>query len=182
MILDERLKETEINRNIVFDGKIFKIAQCKAELCDGTLVDREFMIHSGGVCILPVDDDGNVYLVQQYRYGAGRVLLEIPAGKLEKGEIPYDCAVRELSEETGFSADKITPLGVMFSSPAIMSEIIYLYLARNLTEGKKHLDNGEFLELVKIPFDEALEMVANGEITDAKTQLALLKAKCLGGI
>lgn len=177
MEFNQNLIEKEVSRNIVFDGKIFKIAKCKAELCNGQIVDREIMLHSGGVGILPVDENRNVLLVQQYRYGASSFLWEIPAGKLEYGEDPYECAVRELSEETGCSAASIEPLGKIHPSPAIMSEIIYLYMATGLKNGDRHLDSDEFLDVVRVPFDQAVQMVFSGEITDAKTQIALLKAK-----
>ena len=140
------------------------------------------MLHSGGVGILPVDKDNNVFLVEQYRYGASEFLLEIPAGKLEYGEDPYDCAVRELSEETGCTAGSIVSLGKMNPSPAIMSEIIHIYLAKDLTYGERHLDKDEFLDVVKVPFSKAIEMIFSGEITDAKTQIALLKAKEILGL
>ena len=177
MTFNQNLIEKEVSREIVFNGKIFQIAKCKARLCNHDIVDREIMLHSGGVGILPLDNDGNVLLVQQYRYGAQTFLWEIPAGKLEYGEDPYACAVRELSEETGCSAEKIQPLGKINPSPAIMSEIIYIYLATGLMSGERHLDEDEFLDVAKVPFDKAIEMVFSGEITDAKTQIALLKAK-----
>ncbi len=179
MKFNEKLLEKEVSREIVFQGRIFQIAKCKAELCNQAIVDREIMIHSGGVCVLPVDEEGNVLLVQQYRYGAASFLLEVPAGKLEKGEEPFSCAKRELSEETGCSASKWRSLGKMHSSPAIMSEVIHIYMAEGLSYGERHLDANEFLDVVKLPFDEALAMVLSGEITDAKTQVALLKAQAL---
>lgn len=182
MKFNESLIEKEISREIVFDGHIFKIAKCKAELCNGAIVDREIMLHNGGVCVLPIDEDGNVLLVQQYRYGASSFLLEVPAGKLELGEDPFDCALRELSEETGCTASVWKPMGKMNSSPAIMSEIIYLYLAQGLSYGERHLDSDEFLDVVRLPLKEAIAMVFSGEITDAKTQVALLKAKILLGV
>jgi len=176
MEFNQNLIEKEVSREIVFDGKIFKIAKCKAKLCNNQIVDREIMLHSGGVGILAIDESKNVLLVQQYRYGASTFLWEIPAGKLEYGEDPFECAVRELSEETGCSAGTIESLGKLNPSPAIMSEIIYLYLATDLKNGNKHLDADEFLDVVRVPFDKAIEMVLSGEITDAKTQIALLKA------
>ena len=179
MEFNQNLIEKEISREIVFNGKIFKIAKCKAELCNHQIVDREIMLHSGGVGILPVDENKNVLLVQQYRYGVSSFVWEIPAGTLEYGEDPYECAVRELSEETGCSAGTIESLGKLNPSPAIMSEIIHLYLATDLKNGNKHLDADEFLDVVRVPFDQAIQMVLSGEITDAKTQIALLKEKDL---
>ena len=179
MEFNQNLIEKEVSREIVFDGKIFKIAKCKAELCNHQIVDREIMLHSGGVGILAIDEKQNVLLVQQYRYGASTFLWEIPAGKLEYGEDPFECAVRELSEETGCTAENMEFLGKLSPSPAIMSEIIYIYMATGLKNGDKHLDTDEFLDVVRIPLEQALQMVFSGEITDAKTQIALLKANQL---
>ena len=178
MEFNKELMEKEISREIVFSGKIFKIAKCKALIQD-KVVDREIMLHSGGVGVLPIDEKGNVLLVQQYRYGASEFLWEIPAGKLEYGEDPYECAVRELKEETGCSAGSIKCLGKLNPSPAIMSEIIYIYLATDLKKGEMALDADEFLAVETVPFEKAVDMVLSGEITDAKTQIALLKAEKL---
>ncbi len=177
MNFNKDLYENEISREIVFCGKVFDIAVCKAELCNHQVVQRDIMLHNGGVGVLPIDAEGNVFLVQQYRYGASKFLWEIPAGKLEKGENPFECAVRELEEETGYIGGDYVYLGEMNPSPAIMSEIIYLYLARDLKVGSRHLDDDEFLEVEKFTFSKAYQMVLDGEITDAKTQLAILKAK-----
>lgn len=168
--------EKELSRTYPFKGKIFDIAVCEAELIDGRRARRDVICHSGGACVLPLYDDGTVTLVRQYRYGVSDVTLEVPAGKLELGEDPYEAVSRELSEETGCTADEIIFLGKDYSSPAILSEVIYIYLARGLHEGEQHLDEGEFLELVRIPLKEAVDMVMRGEITDGKTQIALLKA------
>ena len=170
------LFEKEIERNIVFDGRIFKTVVCKAELPNGEAVSRELTVHSGGVCILPIDNEGYGYFVKQYRYGAGKVLLEAPAGKLEIGEDPFDAAVRELSEETGFISGRVIPMGVLYSSPAIMTEKIYMYLALDLTCGRQHLDHDEFLELQRIKLRDARDMVYKNEIEDGKSQALILKS------
>ena len=115
-------------------------------------------------------------MVRQYRYPIGRMMLEAPAGKLEYGEDHRECAVRELSEETGYTADEIIPLHIDYSSPAILSEIIYIYLARGLHGGKQHLDEDEFLQVERYPLSELVDMVMDGTITDGKTQIAVLKA------
>ncbi len=174
--MENKLFEKEISREYPFQGKIFDVAVCKAELPDGTEVRRDVVCHSGGVCVIPIDDDGMVTMVRQYRYGAGCVTLEIPAGKLEKGEDPLEAIKRELSEETGYTADEIIPLHVDYSSPAILSEVIYIYLACGLHGGKQHLDEGEFLEIEKYHLSELVDMVMAGKITDGKTQIAILKA------
>ena len=170
------LFEKEIERNIVFEGRIFKTAVCKAELPNGDIVGRELTVHSGGVSILPIDSEGYGYFVKQYRYGAGKVLLEVPAGKLEVGEDPFDAAIRELSEETGFTAGRVVPMGILYSSPAIMTEKIYMYLALDLTGGRQHLDNDEFLELERIKLTDACDMVYKNEIEDGKSQALILKS------
>lgn len=174
--MENKLFEKELSREYPFKGKIFDVAVCKAELPDGTQVRRDVVCHSGGVCVLPIDDDGMVTMVRQYRYGVGCVTLEIPAGKLEAGEDPLEAIIRELSEETGYTADEIIPLHVDYSSPAILSEVIYIYLARGLHGGKQHLDEGEYLEIEKYHLSELVDMVMAGEITDGKTQIAVLKA------
>ncbi len=174
---DKQLLEVETERRRVFQGPIFSIDVCKATLPNGKTARRDVMMHSGGVCILPIHDDGTVTLVRQYRYGASMLLWEAPAGKLEPGEDSLHSAIRELSEETGFTAQEVIPMGKMHSSPAIMSEIIYLYAATGLTAGESHPDDDEFLQRTRIPFEKALQMVDDGEITDGKTQLLLLKWK-----
>ena len=179
MKFNQDLLEKEVSRKIVFQGRVFDIAVCEAELCNHEVVRRDIMLHNGGVGVLPFDSEGNVFLVQQYRYGASKFLWEIPAGKLEKGEDPFECAVRELEEETGYVGGEFSYLGELNPSPAIMSEVIYLYLAKDLKPGRRHLDADEFLEVERVPFAKAYQMVLDGEITDAKTQIAILKAKAL---
>jgi len=181
-MMSEKLFEKELSREYVFKGRIFDAALCRAELPDGSKVSREVICHSGGVCVLPLDADGMVTMVRQFRYGVQDVTLEIPAGKLEKGEDPLEAAIRELSEETGYSADEIIPLHIDYSSPAILSEIIYIYLARGLHGGKAHLDEGEFLSVERYHISELAEMVMQGKITDGKTQIAILKTARILGI
>ena len=171
-----KFTEKELSRDIKFSGRIFSVAKCKAELPDNTIVDRELVCHSGGVCILPVDSENNGYFVRQYRYGAGKELLEVPAGKLEEGEDPLSAALRELSEETGFTAEKIVKLGVGYSSPAILTEKIYMYLATGLCRGAQHLDKDEFLEVVKCPLEEMYQNVLDNKIEDSKSQITILKS------
>ncbi len=118
------------------------------------IVRREVVEHPGGVGILPLDDNGVCYMVRQFRYPFSRQLLEIPAGKLEYGEDPLACAVRELGEETGFTADELIPLGKCLTSPGFSSEVLHLYLARGLHAGRAHLDEDEFLNVEKHPLAE----------------------------
>ena len=140
---------------------------------------REVVEHPGGVGILALEEDGTVLLVRQYRYAFGRTLLEIPAGKREKGEEPFVTAQRELQEETGATADHWLPMGQLIASPGCYDEVLYLYLARGLHYGETHPDDDEFLSLERMPLAELVECCMSGEITDAKTVCAALKAKNL---
>ena len=160
----------------VFKGRIVHVHVDDVELIDGSRSVREIVEHDGGVTVIPVDADGNVYCVRQFRYAFGRSIIETPAGKLEKGEDPFQCAVRELSEETGFKAEKYVYLGEFYPSPGYCHEKLYAYLAMDLTKGEAHLDEGEYLDVVKFSLDELVEMVMNNELEDAKTIIAILKA------
>lgn len=175
------LEETQISSKHVFGGKVVDLRVDTVELENGSYASREVISHPGGACVVPVDDDGNIILVKQYRYPFSEVLIEIPAGKLEIGEDPLKAAIRELGEETGAVSGKITSLGVCYPTVAYDTEKIYMYLCEELTFENKHLDEGEFLDNIKVPFEKAVEMVMNGEIPDAKSQIAILKtAKILG--
>jgi len=169
--------EKRIDGEEKYKGVIVRVRLDRAELCDGKIVRREVVEHPGGVCILPVDEEGNCTMVRQFRYPFGRMMLEAPAGKLEYGENPLECAVRELSEETGYTADELIDLGAMCTSPGFSTERLYLYLALGLHPGKSHPDEGEFLNVEKIPFKKLTEMVMNDEIDDGKTIAAVLKAE-----
>ena len=171
-----KLQETVISSESLYQGKIINLRRDVVRLENGGEALREVIEHPGGVGILPLDHDGMVYMVRQYRHGARGVELEIPAGKLNYGEDALECGKRELREETGAVAEKYTFLGELYPSPGYVGEIIYMYMAENLAFGDTDPDEDEFVETVKIPFDKALEMVMNGEIKDAKTQAAILKA------
>ena len=169
--------EKRIDGEVKYRGVIVNVRLDRAELDNGAVVRREVVEHPGGVTVLPVDRDGSCYMVRQFRYPMGRMMLEAPAGKLEYGEDPLECAVRELSEETGFQADELIPMGSMCTSPGFSTERLYLYLALGLHPGKSHPDEGEFLNVEKIPFKKLTEMVMNDEIDDGKTIAAVLKAE-----
>ena len=173
------LEEKTLSSEQKFDGRVVKLFVDKAELENGEGVSREVIRHPGGVCVLPLDEDNNVLFVEQFRYPHGRVLLEIPAGKLEYGEKHYDCGLRELKEETGCTCDRYDYLGSLIPTPAYCGEVIHMYLARGLHYGAQKLDDDEFLDVKKIPLEKAVEMIMNNEIADSKTQIAILKTKLL---
>ena len=176
------LEEKTLSSEQKFDGRVVKLFVDQVELENGTKATREVIKHPGGVCILPLDGDNNVLMVRQFRYPTHRVLLEIPAGKMEYGEDHRECGLRELKEETGCTCDEFTYLGNLIPTPAYDNEVIHMYLARGLHSGEQKLDEDEFLDVEKIPLEKAVEMVMNNEIADAKTQLALLKTKQLLGL
>ena len=171
------LEEKTLSSEQKFDGKIVKLYVDSVELEDGKKSFREVIKHPGGVCVLPMDEEGNVLFVRQFRYPHKKVLLEIPAGKLEYGENPSECGIRELKEETGCTCDRYEYLGSLIPTPAYCGEVIHMYLARGLHYGEQKLDSGEFLDIEKIPLDRAVEMIMNNEIADSKTQIAVLKTR-----
>lgn len=175
MHLDEKTLSSEQK----FDGRVVKLYVDRVELENGAESTREVIKHPGGVCVVPLDEDNNVLFVRQFRYPFAKVLMEIPAGKLEWGESHSECGLRELKEETGCTCDRYDYLGCLYPTPAYDCEIIHMYLARGLHYGEQKLDKDEFLDIEKIPLSKAVEMVMNNEIPDAKTQLALLKTKVL---
>lgn len=175
----EHLHEETLSSDVIFEGKILRLKKDTVMLENGEHAFREVVEHSGGVCILPVTDDGEIIFVRQFRYPFKEILTEIPAGKREKDEEPLTCGIRELKEEVGAVADKITYLGKLYPTVAYDTEVIYMYLAEGLHFSDQHLDEDEFVDIVKIPFDKAVEMVMRDEIPDSKTQIAILKAKVL---
>ena len=168
------LTEKRIAGERVFDGKLLKVHRDRVRLPDGGEGVREYIRHPGACAIVPLFDDGRVLLERQFRYPHGREFIEIPAGKLEPGEPPLETAKRELLEETGYVAGEWTRLGVIHPGIAYTDEAINLFLARRLLKKKRDLDQGEFLELVILPLTEAIAMIRDGRITDAKTVAALL--------
>ena len=170
------LFEKKLTSRQVFDGVVVKLFVDEVMLPDGKKSVREIVRHPGAVCVVPVTDEGEVIMVRQFRYAFGEVLLEIPAGKLEPGEDPLSAALRELEEESGVVAKNVEHMGELYTTVAIFDERIQMYLATGLTYKKAHPDDGEFLEVEKIPLSDLVEMVMNGEIKDSKTQIALLKA------
>ena len=176
MSQEQKLIESCIHSDLVYDGRVMHLYVDRVRLPDGNESTREYAHHIGAVGVLPLTKEGDVICVRQYRYAHRREMLEIPAGKLDApDEIPTEAALRELREETGAINAKLTPLGVYRSTPAILDERIYLYLAEDFTVGKTDLDEDEFLVTERIPLTTLLDAVMNGQIEDGKTQVAVLK-------
>ena len=168
--------EKTIATREIYKGRIVHLVEDTVILPDGREAGRELVLHGGGAGVIALDEDKNVLMVSQYRKPYDQMILEVPAGKLEKGEDPKDTAIRELQEETGYTAENVTYIGKYYPTPGYCSEITYLYFAENLSFVGQKLDHGEFVELKKIPLSELVEMVMNNEIPDAKTAIAILKA------
>ena len=173
MIFEEKLIESER----IYEGAILNLRRDKVTAASGTAY-REIVEHNGAVAIVALTDDNHIIMERQYRYACGRAVLEVPAGKIDKGETdPVAAAVRELKEETGYTADEIIHLGDCNPSCAYSEEVIHIYLMRGLTKGEQSLDDDEVLELIEMPFEEVYEMGVRGEIVDSKTLAALLMTK-----
>jgi ADP-ribose pyrophosphatase len=168
------LTEHFVSGGLVFDGALLKVHRDTVRLPDGSHGIREYIRHPGAVAVVARFDDGTVLLERQFRYPGGREFIEIPAGKLEPGEPHLETAKRELLEETGYVAAEWTRLGVIDTAIGYADETIELFLAKDLTRRAASLDAGEFLEVLKVPFDEALAMIRDGRITDSKTVIGLL--------
>ncbi len=169
-------EETQKDSTLIYDGRVLHVYKDTINLPNGKTGMREYCKHGGAVAVVPLTEDGKVVCVRQYRYAVGQVMLEIPAGKLDfAGEDHEQAALRELREETGYRADHLTPIGKLYTSPAVMTEEIYMYMAEHMTPGDTDPDEDEFLELVEIPLEELVERILSGEICDGKTQAAVLK-------
>ena len=171
--------EKTIDSTRIYEGKVVRLRRDTVELENGKQTFREVIDHPGGVSILAMDEEGKIFFVRQFRYPFGRMLLELPAGKLEPGEDPEDSGRRELREETGCSAGRFVPMGKLIPTCAYDTEVIHLFFASELTRGEQDLDENEFLSVERYTLDEALQMVLDGEIIDAKTQIGLLKYQAL---
>ncbi|NOX65311.1 MAG: NUDIX hydrolase [Chlorobi bacterium] len=159
-----------VKKEKIFEGVVFDVQVDKIIYDSGNESVREVVIHNGGAVVLPITDEGKLILVKQFRYPFQKILIEAPAGKLEKDEDPYECASRELTEETGYTAKNITKLGDIYTSPGFCDEILYLYLATDLTAGDHNREEGEYgMEMFAYSISEVDEMIRNGKIVDAKT-------------
>ena len=173
------LTERTLSRKDLYDGLLCRVHVDEVLLPNGHTSQREVVDQVDGVAVLPLDERNNVLTVTQYRYVFGKLLLEIPAGKLDEGEDPVTGALRELEEETGAVPDSLLPLGVILPAPGCYGEKLHLFLARGLRMKDQHLDPDEFLNVERIPFSEMVHRVMDGEIEDAKTIAAVLKTKIL---
>lgn len=175
---DEQLREKVISKEQLFEGSILNVQKWTVTLPNGESAGREVVLHRGASAIVPVDEEGNTYLVRQYRAPLGEILREIPAGKLDYiGEDTLEAAKREFREETGFTAEKWTLLTKLITTPGFTNETIAIYLAEELTKGENDLDEDEFIDLEKIPLREALSQVYSGALRDGKTIVGLLLAE-----
>ena len=176
------LQENTLKSDVIYEGPIFTITHDTVELENGNQTIRDVLLHHGGVCVIPVTENNEIFLVKQFRYPFRTVTREVPAGKLEKGENHAECGKRELLEETGCTCTEYIYLGEMYPTPAYNSEITHMYLARGLSFEKQNLDPDEFLDVEKISLAEAVQLVMDGKIKDGKTQIVILKAARILGI
>jgi len=160
-----------IKRNIIFHGKVFDVKVDEIEYNGtGNKSFRQVAVHPGGAVVLPLKSNGKIVLISQYRYPHNEILLELPAGKLEKDEDPLLCATRELTEETGYTSNKITKLGKIYTTPGFCDEVLHIYLAEDLTPGNHAREEGEEgMEVIELTLDEIKEKIRTGNIVDAKT-------------
>ena len=167
------LEEKTIRSEEIFNGKVIRLQVDEVELPDGKLAKREIVRHPGAVAVIAITPDNRMVFVRQFRKPLDRTILEIPAGKLEKGEDPADCAKRELTEETGYVANELKFVTKFYTSPGFADELLYIYEGLSLSEGQAQPDHDEFVELVQLTLEEAFTSIQTGEIIDAKTILAV---------
>ncbi len=173
--------EKPLTQEYRFEGRIMKARVDTVELPNGRTATREVCEHMSGVGILPIDADGNIVLVQQYRYPYAQTMLEIPAGKMDcPAEGHLSCGIRELREETGYTADRMEYMGTVYPSPGFLTEVLHLYCAMGLHSGESNPDEDEFVEVVRLSTEELECRIANGEMRDGKTIAAMYKARLFG--
>lgn len=171
--------ETSLDHEVKFSGVVYRAVRHLVKLQDGSIQNREVVYHNGGAVIAAENAQGEFYIVRQYRFAAQMELLEFPAGKLEKGEAPLQCALRELEEECGCKAEEVIDLGYILPTPGYTSEKIYLFYAKNLVQTAQKLDEGEFLACETMSLEQLNALAAQGEIHDAKTLILLSKINYL---
>jgi len=171
---DAHLKEVRVDGTVLFKGNFLEARRDTVRLPDGHTATREYVVHPGAVVVIPMLDDGRIVLERQFRYPVGRVMIEMPAGKLDAGEEPLVCGQRELLEETGYTAREWAYAGLMHLAIGYSSEIIHIYFARGLTQGDRQLDHGEFLDVFNASLDELNAWCLDGTLTDAKTMTCML--------
>ncbi|KQL50129.1 ADP-ribose pyrophosphatase [Brevibacillus choshinensis] len=169
----EHLYEKTISSQSIYDGRIIKVKVDEVLLPNGNTAKREIVNHQGAVAVMPLTDDGKMIAVRQFRKPLERTIVEIPAGKLEPGEEPLACAIRELEEETGYAAKHMELLSSFYTSPGFADEILHVYVATGLTKGESRPDEDEFVDVLELTLEEAKELHHTGEIRDAKTVVAL---------
>lgn len=174
-------EEKTISSEPIYNGKIINVRKDTVQLPNGKTALRELIAHPGGVGVIAVDENKDVFMVTQYRIAAKSDMLEIPAGKMEYGEDPLECGSRELIEETGYKAKNFIHLGEYYATPGYCEEKLNIYLAQDLEFVGQNLDEGEFLNVKKYSLDELYQMVMDNKIYDAKTAIAILKAKAILG-
>jgi|TARA_B100001996_G_scaffold30913_1_gene23491 ADP-ribose pyrophosphatase len=173
------LKESTVSSEKVYDGTFLDVRKDVVSLPDGKTSTREWINHPGAACIIPIMPDGKLGLIKQYRYPVQSTMIELPAGKLDMGEKPEVCAIRELEEETGYLADKLTFVTKIHPAIGFANEEMWIFLAENLIESQKNTDHDEFVELMPTSIEAALHMVWDGTITDVKTIIGILWAERL---
>ena len=171
--------EQRIGSESIFDGKVVNLRVDSVALPDGRQVSREVVEHASAVAVVPIDPEGNVILVRQYRHPADQALLEVPAGTLEESETPDECVQRELREETGFASRDLRALGGFWMSPGYCTEFMYAYLAKDLVPSKLEADDDENIGVERLPLSRVPQLIRLGEIQDAKSIAALLMVTCL---
>jgi ADP-ribose pyrophosphatase len=173
------LFEKTIKSEVKYEGRIITTRVDTVELPNGKIAKREVVEHPGGVGIAAITENNELLMVRQFRSGPQKVLLEIPAGKLERGEDPAACGLRELEEETGYTAKEFFKVSEAYATPGFAEELLHIYVAKDLVKTKTNPDEDEFLEIERVPLLELVEMVMNGEIRDSKTQICILKAHAI---
>ena len=171
---EPHLREEKLASEQVFHGRLLDVRRDSVRLPNGSTAVREYVVHPGAVMVVPILEDGRLVVERQYRYPMGRVMLEFPAGKIDAGEPPLACAMRELTEETGYAAGEWARAGILHNAIAYSTEGIEIWFARGLVPGERGLDDGEFLDVLAASFDDLMQMSQRGELTDAKTLIGLM--------